>query len=125
MELAYSLKNKKSPNSEHTYFKRYKNIIEIHKDRPLTFIFEGNFSKDSSPANYTIVEKSESYSFGIRRDLEVLGFSTDMFLKLCQIEKFSEDLIKDEINNLIISDEGDSPFSREDEIEILSEFFEI
>ena len=129
MELANPRKPEREPEkrniSKQILFQRYNSSNKLISDRPLAFIYEGDFSKIKSIRNYSFHTKTKSTTLGIRNDLKVFGFSFDVFLKFLTVDKFNPDLINEEIKSILNSEREDAPLSREAEIDILADFFEM
>ncbi len=125
MELTHSKEIIKKTTYSDIWFRKYTESSEITFERPYCFFYYGNIPELNELKNYSLRERSETLTLGIRKDLECLGFSFDRFIQLSKVEKFSSELIKEEVTFLINekSEQTETAYSREDEIAILSEFF--
>ncbi|MCB9062034.1 MAG: hypothetical protein H6622_10980 [Halobacteriovoraceae bacterium] len=123
MELARLSKN--NPKNQHKIilFDRYSNHNEVISKRPLCFFYSGCSSDLEELENYALLEKSNLFTLGIRKDLESLGFNFETFLRLAEVDKVANELIEDEVKAILCDEQANTPFSRQDELDILSDFF--
>lgn len=127
MDLVYTSQKKRSIKTETPLLKRYKLSVDIAKQRPLVFIYEGNITELSNLVNYSLSSKSKIFTLGIRKDLECLGLTFEKFLQLLQSKDFSSNLMDKEINSYLtsVNEPNKIALSRSEEVEILSEFFAV
>ncbi len=97
----------------------------IKSQRPYAFIFSGQTENLDSILNYKLKEISPTTYLGIREDILNFGFSFEQFIELISNGKLSKLSIEKNMKYIIKNEKlkNDLFLSREDELDILAEFF--
>lgn len=109
-----------------------KSFLSIKKNRPLVFVLKNtdkSFAKKAKEyldhSNYTTKIIGKSNLIGIRLDFHSLGFSLDRMVSFVASLNYKKELIEEEILTTLHGDnENSCRLSRNDEVEIISCFFE-